>query len=132
MSSTELMESMVLESCHFPTLSKRNYETWGDKKVGVRQKKFGIWQKYTWKDCYHQIKWRSLGLISLGLQRGDRVSIIGDNEPEWLWFQAAVQAAGGVSVGLFADSLPPKVKYIVDHSSSKYVIARDQDQIFFS
>jgi long-chain acyl-CoA synthetase len=127
--STELRVSMALESYHFPTLLKRNYERWGNRKVAVRQKIFGLWQKYTWEDCYQQIKWRSLGLISLGLQRGDKVSIIGDNEPEWLWFQAAVQAAGGVPVGLFADSLPPEVKFIVDHSSSKFVVAGDQEQV---
>lgn len=120
---------MALESGHFPTLVKRNYELWGDEKVAIRHKKFGIWQKYTWKDCYEQIKWRSLGLISLGLQRGDRVSIIGDNEPEWLWYQAAIQAAGGVPVGMFADSMPAEVKHIVGHSDSTFVIARDQEQV---
>jgi len=120
---------MALDSYHFPTLLKLNYERWGDKKVAVRQKEFGIWQKYTWEHCYRQIKWRSLGMISLGLNRGDSVSIIGDNEPQWLWFQAAVQAAGGVPVGMFADSMPAEVKYLVDHSDSKFVVARDQEQV---
>ena len=120
---------MDVKSGHFPTLLKRNYERWGPNKVAVREKEFGIWQKYSWEHCYLQIKWRTLGLIVLGLRRGDRVSIIGDNGPEWLWFQAAVQAAGGVPVGMFVDSMPAEVKHIVSHSDSRFVVARDQEQV---
>lgn len=113
----------------FAKLLKRNHERWGRERAAMRQKEFGIWQKYSWTECYKNTKWRGLGLVRLGLEPGDKVCIIGDNEPEWIWFQWAVQAVGGVTVGIFADSMPAEIKYIVTHSDSRFVVARDQEQV---
>ncbi len=112
-----------------PKFLKQNYEKYGDKKVAMRVKDFGIWQTYTWKDYYEKVKYFSLGLISLGLEKGDKVSILGENKPEWYWAELAVQAAGGVVVGIFTDCMPPEVKYYVSHSDSKFVVAHDQEQV---
>ena len=95
----------------------------------MRNKDLGIWQEYTWKDCYEKVKYFSLGLMSLGFEREDRLSIIGDNEPQWYWAEYAAQAAGGIAVGIFVDCVPDEVKYIVAHSESKFVVARDQEQV---
>ena len=59
------MEVPVLDTG--PKLLKHNYEKWGDSKVAMRVKDWGIWQAYTWKDYYEKVKYLSLGLISLGL-----------------------------------------------------------------
>ena len=91
-------------------------------------KRFGIWQKFTWKEYYDQVKYFSLGLISLGLQPGDVVGIIGDNEPEWFWGEFAVQSAGGIPTGIFVDCIPSEVKYIATHSDAKFAIVNDQEQ----
>ena len=95
----------------------------------MRKKSLGLWQEYTWKVCFERIKSLSLGLVSLGLERGDRVSILGDTNPEWFWSQMAIQAALGISVGLTADNSPEEVRYIVDHSQSRFVIVQDQEQV---
>lgn len=110
-----------------PKLIKHNYEKWGDG-VALAMKNFGIWQRYTWKDYYERVKYFSLGLMSLGLEPGDKVCIIGDNEPEWFWGEFAVQAAGGIATGIFVDSIPSEVKYIAAHSGIKFAIVNDQEQ----
>lgn len=51
-----------------PKLLKYNYEKYGDRKVAMRVKDKGLWQRYTWKDYYEKVKYFSLGLISLGLE----------------------------------------------------------------
>ena len=112
-----------------PMLVEKNYEKYGDRKVWMRRKDFGIWQRYTWKDCYQKIKYFSLGLVSLGMKPEDKVSVIGDNDPEYYWAEYAAQAVGGVFVGIYTDALPPEIKYIVEHSDSKFVVAHDQEQI---
>jgi len=112
-----------------PKLLKYNYEKYGDRKVAMRVKDKGLWQRYTWKDYYEKVKYFSLGLISLGLEPGDKVSILGENKPEWFWAELAVQAARGTVVGIFTDCTPPEVKYYVEHSDSKFVVAHDQEQI---
>ena len=113
----------------FPKLLRRNYERYGDRKAAMRKLDFGVWQEYTWKDYYEKVKYLSLGLISFGIEPGDKVIIIGDNAPQWYWTQIAVQASSSIPVGVFSDSIPSEVQYIVDHSDAKFVIAEDQEQI---
>jgi long-chain acyl-CoA synthetase len=91
-------------------------------------KRFGIWQRYSWTDYYTNVKCFSLGLVSIGLKRGDVVCIIGDNEPEWFWGEFAVQAAGGIATGIFVDSIPSEVKYVAEHSGASFAIVNDQEQ----
>jgi len=91
-------------------------------------KKFGIWQGYRWEEYYYNVKYFSLGLVSLGLESGDVTCIIGDNEPEWFWGEFAVQAVGGITTGIFVDSIPSEVKYVAEHSGAKFAIVNDQEQ----
>jgi len=110
-----------------PQIIKENHEKWGHR-TAMCMKKFGVWERYNWQRYYENVKYLSLGLISLGLERGDVVCIIGDNEPEWFWGEFATQAAGGIVTGVFVDSIPSEVKYIVAHSGAKFAIANDQEQ----
>lgn len=119
----------MVEGDTVPKLFLQKCNKWGSRVVAMRQKDFGIWLEYTWKDSYEIVKRLCLGLIALGLKTEDKVSILGDNEVEWVWSEYAIQAAGGMVVGLFPDSIPSELKYIIDHSDSKFVIARDQEQV---
>ena len=111
-----------------PRLLVAGYQKYGSRKVAMRKKDMGIWRSYTWQDSYEQVRQLSLGLIELGLKHGDKVCIIGDNDPQYFWAQLAIQAGGGVAVGLFTDSAPPEIQYIVDHSDAAFVFAKDQEQ----
>jgi long-chain acyl-CoA synthetase len=113
----------------FPKLLVRNAETFGDRKVAMREKEFGIWQEFTWKEYHEHVKYFSLGMVSLGLALGDKVAIIGDNRPEWVWGEVAAQAAGAVPLGLYQDSTLKEVSYIIDHSNASFVLAEDQEQV---
>ncbi|MBM3148597.1 MAG: long-chain fatty acid--CoA ligase, partial [Chloroflexi bacterium] len=116
----------------FDTIAKylrHNYLKWGDKKVALRVKDKGIWQSYTWEDYYERVKYLSLGLVSLGLERGDKVAILGENKPEWYWAELAAGTAGAVVTGIFVDCLPSEVKYYVENSEAKFVVAHDQEQV---
>ncbi len=110
-----------------PQLIRQNSLKWGNL-TAMCKKQFGIWQRYTWHEYYETVKYLSLGLVSLGLERGDVACIIGDNEPEWFWGEFAVQAAGGIATGIFVDSISSEVQYIASHSGAKFAIVNDQEQ----
>ncbi len=110
-----------------PKLVMHNSREWG-QRTAMCMKQFGIWQRYTWENYYHNVKYFALGLSRLGLEIGDVVGIIGDNEPEWFWGEFAVQAAGGIATGIFVDSIPSEVKYVATHSDAKFAIVNDQEQ----
>ena len=110
-----------------PQIIKSNCARWG-QQTAMTMKMYGIWHSYSWQDYYNNIKYFSLGMISLGLKRGDVACIIGDNEPQWFWGEFAVQAAGGIATGIFVDSIPSEVKYVAEHSDAKFAIVNDQEQ----
>jgi long-chain acyl-CoA synthetase len=110
-----------------PQIIKSNCAKWGSR-TAMSMKMFGIWHRYSWQDYYNNVKYFSLGMISLGLKRGDVGCIIGDNEPQWFWSEFAVQAAGGIATGIYVDSIPSEVKYTAEHSDAKYAIVNDQEQ----
>jgi len=112
-----------------PQLLVENYERWGDKQVCMRRKDRGIWGEYTWKDYYEMVKCLSLYLISMGLEPGGKVAIIGENDPEWFVAEVAAQSNGGIALGIFTDSIPSEVEYILQHSEASFVVAHDQEQV---
>jgi long-chain acyl-CoA synthetase len=112
-----------------PKLLKKNAEKYGDRRIAMRVKDRGIWQRFTWKDYYENVKYFSLGLISLGMKRGDKISILGENKPEIFWAELGIQAVGGTMVGIFTDCTPPEVKFYVTDSDSTFVVAHDQEQV---
>jgi long-chain acyl-CoA synthetase len=103
-------------------------EQYGAEKVAMRKKEYGIWQEYTWADSFERVKEFCLGLVSLGLERGDKVCVIGENDPEYYWAELAVLSAGGTAIGLFTDCTPQEIEYIVNHSDAVFVVAHDQEQ----
>ncbi|MBW8010868.1 MAG: long-chain fatty acid--CoA ligase [Chloroflexi bacterium] len=105
-----------------------NYKKYGDTKVALRQKDFGIWQEYTWKDSYENVRDFALGLFSLGISRGERVTIVGDNDRQYLWADIAIMAVGGIPVGIFTDSGPNEMEYVITHSDAVLALAKDQEQ----
>ena len=111
-----------------PKCLKGNYEKWGNKRIALRDKKSGIWQEYSWRDYYQNVKKLALGLKGLGFQAGDKICILGDNEPEWYWAELACHALGGAAVGIFVDSTAEEVKEIINHSDAVFLLARDQEQ----
>jgi len=112
----------------FPKLLVRQYEQWPDT-VAMRKKDFGIWKEHTWRDSYENMRYLSLCLLHLGLRRGDKVAVIGENEPEWFWAEFAAQAAGGILVGIYTDMVPSQVEFMFSHSESTFAVANDQEQV---
>ncbi len=98
-------------------------------KVALREKEFGIWQPITWSGYLRRVRNFSLGLGKLGVQRGDRIAIVGDNRPEWVIAELAAQAAGAFSVGIYQDSVVEEVQYILELSEARVVVAEDQEQV---
>ncbi len=112
----------------FPKLLLRNARGVPDR-VALREKEFGIWQSFTWRDYHDHVRDFSLGMVALGLKPGENVAIIGDNRPEWVWSEIAAQAAGCASVGLYQDSNVAEVAYVIDHCDAAVVVAEDQEQV---
>ncbi len=111
-----------------PALLHKHAKKYGDTRVAIREKEFGIWQPVTWKGYYENVRDFALGLHILGFKRGDKLAYAGDNRPEGLYSELAVQSLGGTIVGIYPDSHLDQVEYIINHSDSIFVVAGDQEQ----
>jgi long-chain acyl-CoA synthetase len=112
----------------WPKVLKYNSEKYGHTRRALRQKHYGIWQPYTWKDYYLSVKSLAMGLMSLGLKAGDKVLIVGDNAPQWYHADLATQANHGVSVGAYSDLTPREIQYIAENSEAAFAVVQDQEQ----
>ena len=112
----------------FPKLVRDNAERFGSR-VAIREKDYGIWQSYTWRDYFDQARLIALGLASLGFARGDKTAIVGDNRPQLYWSVMATQALGGVPVPIYQDSVEKEMQYILDHSEARFAVVEDQEQV---
>ncbi|MFY0679264.1 MAG: AMP-binding protein [Thalassovita sp.] len=111
-----------------PALLHRNATDFGDRPA-YREKEFGIWQSWTWKQTETEITNLALGLINLGVAEGDFVAIIGRNRPYLYWSMVAVQMAGAIPVPVYNDSAAEEMAYVLDHCGARFVIAEDQEQV---
>ncbi|MDJ0778828.1 MAG: AMP-binding protein [Gammaproteobacteria bacterium] len=95
----------------------------------MREKDLGIWQSWTWAEAAAEIRALACGLASLGLGRGDKLAIIGDNRPRLYWGMTAAQALGAVPVPLYQDSVADEMAYVLDNADVKIALVEDQEQV---
>ncbi|MDZ7695996.1 MAG: AMP-binding protein [Deltaproteobacteria bacterium] len=111
-----------------PRMFKETVAKYGDR-VAMRKKEYGLWHDISWNDYYRSTKEIATALMSLGLEKGDCVSIIGDNCPEWVTVDLAVQCSGGVAVGVYSTNAWPQVEYVVENSDAKFFFVENEEQL---
>ncbi len=110
-----------------PKLFGRNRKLYSGR-VALREKDLGIWQRTTWDEYWDHVCFFALGLKQLGLKRGDKLSILGDNCREWLYADLATQCSSAISIGIYPTDVSSQVRYILRNSESSFVVAKDQEQ----
>jgi long-chain acyl-CoA synthetase len=122
------MAQAAAELTTLPRLLRRNADELGDRPA-IREKDRGIWQTFTWAQYHNHVRDFTLGLAALGLARGEKLSVIGDNRPRLYWAQLAAQCLGGVSVPVYQDSIAKELQYVWSHAEVSVIVAEDQEQV---
>jgi len=111
-----------------PQLLVHQTKRFGDR-VFHQKKDLGIWQNYTWNEVLEQVKTFAIGLLALGVKRGETVAVIGENEPELFWSEYAAQAIGAKVICLYPDLTASQMEYLLIHSDSVLAVCGDQEQV---
>ncbi len=98
-------------------------------KVALREKDFGYWNNYTWNDYYDTVRKLALGLEKLGVKKGDKLALIGDNIPEMLFMAIGAQSIGAVSAGIYQTTLPDEIADLINYMEVTAVFCDDQEQV---
>ena len=121
--------SLPPESCDsIPKLLLHNAATRGARPA-IREKDYGIWQTWTWADVLGEVRALACGLAAMGMGRGDKLAIIGDNRPQLYWSMVAAQAIGAIPVPMYQDAVANELQYVLDHAEARFAVAEDQEQV---
>jgi len=111
-----------------PQLMLRNREAF-PQRPAMREKDRGIWRTYDWGDYAEHVRRFALGLAALGFERGEKLTVVGDNRPRLYWAQIAAQCLGGAAVPVYQDSVARELVYVLNHAEVSIVVAEDQEQV---
>ena len=97
--------------------------------AAFREKEFGIWQSWTWRQTAAEIDALALGFLDIGVNAGDHIAIIGRNRPYLYWAMVAAQSVGAIPVPLYQDAVAEEMAYVIEHCSARFIVAQDQEQV---
>ena len=118
----------VAQADTYPKLLRLNAREHG-ADIALREKDFGLWRVFSWDDYQARVKDFALGMVELGIARGDVVGIIGDNRPDWVSAEIAAHAVGAMSLGLYRDVLDEEAAYLLNYGEARIVFAEDEEQV---
>jgi long-chain acyl-CoA synthetase len=96
--------------------------------VAARYKEGGEWRDVTYDEVGRSIEEIALGLINLGVDRGDRVCILANTRLEWTLCSYAISAAGAVVVPIYPTNSPQECKWVARNSGARVVICDTESQ----
>ncbi|MCO5162451.1 MAG: long-chain fatty acid--CoA ligase [Mesorhizobium sp.] len=114
----DTLPKLFRESC------KRN-----GQRIAHREKDYGIWLSYSWSEFYDNARLIGLGLLSLGLKRGEVVSILSEDNKEWLYTDLGTQCVGGIASGVYTTDSAAQLKYLVNDSDSRFLFVENDEQL---
>jgi len=112
-----------------PQLLMENAVLYGDTKTAIREKAYGIWQKYTWAGYCRYMRTTAAGFASLNLKRGENVCMVVHNHPEWLFSELAAHALGATTLNLFTSSIADELAFSIKRINSPVIVVQDQEQV---
>src|SRR5262249_49074856 len=89
----------------------------------------GQWVSKTYREVGDIIRRLALGLIELGIEKGDKVSILANTRPEWTYFDFAALSVGAVVVPIYQTNSPDECQYVLENSDAKVVVVEDEEQL---
>ncbi len=98
-------------------------------KIAVRYKEGEKWISKSFEEVREIVRPLAFGLVTLGVEKGDRVSILGNTRPEWTYFDYAALSIGATVVPIYQTNSPEECRYVLENSDSKVVVVEDTEQL---
>ena len=99
------------------------------RRTAALRKKNGAWTPLTWGELRSNTEEVANGLVALGVQGGDKVSIISSTRVEWSMFDFGVAIAGAIAVPIYHSSTAEEIRYILENSGAVLAVVEDPKQL---
>lgn len=100
----------------------------GDR-VLYRFARNGHWETYTWREALRRVQEIALGLVSLGVKKGDRIALFSANRVEWSLIDWANICIGALTVPVYSSNTPSQVCHILDHSGATVLFVESLERL---
>ncbi|MCE1198656.1 MAG: long-chain fatty acid--CoA ligase [Marinilabiliales bacterium] len=97
-----------------------------NREDAVAGKQGNQWIKYSTEEFARRVELLALGFLSMGLKRGDRVSTVSGNRPEWSFVDMALAMVGAVHVPVYPTISEDEYSYIFQHAEIRYLFVSDE------
>jgi len=95
----------------------------------VRYKEGNRWIDRSFSEVREIVRPLALGLTELGVEKGDRVSILGNTRPEWTYWDFAALSIGATVVPIYQTNSPEECGYVLEDSDAKVVVVENEEQL---
>jgi len=99
------------------------------ERAAMREKRFGIWQEYTWHDYGARARRAGMALRALGMAPGECVTIMSESRSEWLFAEMGAQCAGGISVGIYTTDSVQQVQFLLGDCRAVVHFVENDEQL---
>jgi long-chain acyl-CoA synthetase len=104
-------------------------EKFATRRAVMSKDETGNWETRSFSEVGDTVRRLSLGLIGLGVEKGDKVSILANTRPEWTYFDFAALTAGAVVAPIYQTNSPEECRYVIEDSDAKVVVVEDDEQM---
>ena len=104
-------------------------EQFGKRPAVMFKDDSGKWAELTFAEVGERVRSLSLGLMDLGVEKGDKVSILANTRLEWTLFDFAALTAGATVVPIYQTNSSDECHYVLENSDAKVVVVEDADQL---
>ena len=94
-----------------------------------RYKRDGEWHSVSYEELGRTVSEIARGLIDLGIEPGDRVSLLCATRPEWTSCDFAISSAGAVVVPIYPTNSPGECEWVAGNSESVAIVCEDASQV---
>lgn len=98
-------------------------------RTAHREKVHGIRRSRSWADFHDAARAIGMGLVQLGLKRGEVVVILSEDRKEWIYADLGIQCVGGIVTGIYPTDSAAQVEYLLRHSDSRFAIVENDEQL---
>lgn len=99
------------------------------KKACAEERGNGQYIGITYHELAGKVKNFGLGMVSLGIEKGDKVALLSENRYQWAVADLAILAIGAITVPIFPTLIPPQVKHIIADSKARSIIVSTSKQL---
>lgn len=97
-------------------------------KTALKVKKNGAYECIAWEELFTIVNTLATAFSDIGIRKDDKVALLSESRPEWIYADMAILSLGAISVPLFPTYQRREIEYIINHSEARSIIISDKKQ----